>query len=596
MSYLALARKWRPKQFSEVIGQEHVVSALSNALNNQRVHHAFLFTGTRGVGKTTLARIFAKALNCESGVSAEPCGECTACQGVDQGNFIDLIEVDAASRTKVDDTRELLDNVQYTPTQGRFKIYLIDEVHMLSTHSFNALLKTLEEPPAHVKFLLATTNPQKLPTTILSRCIQFNLKSVDIRQLTEHLEKILKAEEIAYELPALTTLSRSANGSVRDSLSLLDQAIAFSNGNIASDQVKSMLGMIDDHLIYSLLDRIIHNDAKGAFETIASMSEKSTDYATALDDLMMLIHNISLYQVSPDALEWKAIDNENVNALAQLADAEMLQLFYQMSVMGKRDFDFAPDPRSGFEMIILRMLAFQPQSATPQSTTGKKAITRAPKPVSESPPQTNPHSSNTISPTIGSPQETPDSAINHMDNIQPIRSVSATSSAIDQSSPDTSSIVEEPTQLNYQNNLSTPVTIKIEDLGSVEGWQNFINSSGMVGITREILMNMAPTSVEGKMINVTLDSASRHLFSDQRKRKIENHCKDRLSLDIQLNVEIEDLSASSLESETPTQILARKQREKETAAQQAFSEDNNVQNLINTFDANIVPESIKPGL
>ncbi|NKB75776.1 MAG: DNA polymerase III subunit gamma/tau [Gammaproteobacteria bacterium] len=386
MSYQALARKWRPKTFDQVIGQNHVVSALSNALNNQRVHHAFLFTGTRGVGKTTLARIFAKALNCEQGVNATPCEACVACRGVDHGNFIDLIEVDAASRTKVDDTRELLDNVQYAPTQGRYKIYLIDEVHMLSTHSFNALLKTLEEPPAHVKFLLATTDPQKLPTTILSRCIQFNLKSMDMGRLTGQLEKILDAEDIAFDASGVLILARSANGSVRDALSLLDQAIAFGNGEVRVEQVRQMLGMIDERYTRDLLQFLSQGDAKKLLHVVTEMAERSVDFSTGIDELLTMIHNVSLFQVSPEALEWKGLDSAVLAELADRVDAEILQLFYQIGLMGKRDLPLAPDPRTGFEMALLRMLAFKPARPGMDGSQGSNQRTST---SSVSPPQTS---------------------------------------------------------------------------------------------------------------------------------------------------------------------------------------------------------------
>jgi len=484
MSYLALARKWRPKNFSEVIGQEHVVSALTNALSHQRVHHAFLFTGTRGVGKTTLARIFAKALNCESGMSAEPCGQCNTCISVDQGNFIDLIEVDAASRTKVDDTRELLDNVQYTPTQGRFKIYLIDEVHMLSMHSFNALLKTLEEPPQHVKFLLATTNPQKLPTTILSRCIQFNLKSVDIGLLSRHLENILKSENIGYEDQALLILARSANGSVRDSLSLLDQAIAFSNGNVGVEKVRSMLGMIDDHIIENLFSNIIENDIDKAFQLIEQMSVKSADYSSALDELLSLIQNISLYQFSPASLTWKGIDAQAIPELAQKADAELLQLNYQIALNGKKDFEYAPDPRSAFEMVVMRMLAFQPSSmGQTRSNVKSKPITKE----------------------NGSMME-PDAKVN----------------SVDYSADENISNIQE---LQDKSDISGGMAINhdfsdLDSLCSTENWYQFIKASSISGICREILMNMSPKSVEGKHLIVILESASRHLYNDGRKKKL----------------------------------------------------------------------------
>ena len=573
MSYLALARKWRPGIFSEVIGQEHVVSALSNALNNQRVHHAFLFTGTRGVGKTTLARIFAKALNCETGVSADPCGQCVACQGVDRGNFVDLIEVDAASRTRVEDTRELLENVQYAPTQGRFKIYLIDEVHMLSTHSFNALLKTLEEPPEHVKFLLATTTPQKLPTTILSRCIQFNLKSVDMTRLSAQLEKILDAENINYEQSALMVLARSANGSVRDALSLLDQAIAFSNGDVNSDQVRAMLGMIDDQYNNLLLNQIIENQSVAVLDTISQMAMQSVDYAAALDELLTLIHNVSLYQVSPQSVEWKGVDTATLADLAQNVDAETLQLLYQIAVIGKRDFAFAPDPRSGFEMIVIRMLAFQPADSGNSHSQSGDASGVEPK-VAVKPAQSSVMPGNSNSEQQQSDET--ESAIAGA-NVQQI-------------SPN----IRVESGVKFESSKGVAVSSNLQEVLIGEGWQKFINDSGLNGISREILMNMAPMSVVENTINLVLHSASRHLFNQGRLNKIEQHCNNELSLDVRFNVEIEDLSEIDAKTETPTQQIARQQKEKETAARQAFADDANVRELVELFDANIVDESVKP--
>ena len=328
------------------------------------------------MGKTTLARIFAKALNCESGISASPCDNCAACEAVDNGNFMDLIEVDAASRTKVDDTRELLENVQYTPSQGRFKIYLIDEVHMLSMHSFNALLKTLEEPPEHVKFLLATTNPQKLPTTILSRCIQFNLKSVESGMLASHLEKILTAEDVPFEAGALEIISRSARGSVRDSLSLLDQAIAFSNSNVEVDAVRTMLGMIDDSLVHELMSAIADTNCEEALRVIGGMAEKSVDFAGCLDEILTQLHNLIIYQFSPPAIAWKGVNEQRVSELSARIDAESLQLLYQIAVAGKRDFEFAPDPRSALEVTVVRMIAFTPDKGEGGSAPSPGRIER----------------------------------------------------------------------------------------------------------------------------------------------------------------------------------------------------------------------------
>lgn len=361
MSYQVLARKWRPRNFREMVGQEHVLKALINALDNNRLHHAYLFTGTRGVGKTTIARILAKCLNCERGISAVPCGECPACQDIAGGRFVDLIEVDAASRTRVEDTRELLDNVQYAPTRGRFKIYLIDEVHMLSGHSFNALLKTLEEPPEHVKFLLATTDPQKLPVTILSRCLQFNLKNMNPERIVQHLKTVLEAEQIPHEEAALWLLARSADGSMRDALSLTDQAIGFGSGSVTDADVNAMLGTIDHRLIADLVRHLIAGSGAGVLSAIADFASQSPDYDTALADLIMLLHRIAIAQAVPQALDNTLGDREQILAFAKALPAEDVQLFYQTALLGRRDLHLAPDPRSGFEMILLRMLAFRPQ-------------------------------------------------------------------------------------------------------------------------------------------------------------------------------------------------------------------------------------------
>ena len=360
MSYLVLARKWRPRTFGELAGQQHVLRALVNALNSGRIHHAFLFTGTRGVGKTTIARILAKSLNCEKGVSADPCGECGACQEIDSGRFVDLMEVDAASRTKVDDTRELLDNVQYTPARGRYKVYLIDEVHMLSTHSFNALLKTLEEPPPHVKFLLATTDPQKLPITVLSRCLQFNLKRLTPGLIVKRLTEIVTAENLPHEPEALKLLAKAAQGSMRDALSLLDQVIAFSGGSLSAQDTRSMLGTIEQGHVVALLDALAAQDAKHVLACVAQLDERAPDYQSVLAELAALLQRIALVQAVPDM---QLDDDEDAEALARLAGAftpEDVQINYQIALIGRRDLDLAPDARGGFEMVLLRMLAFQP--------------------------------------------------------------------------------------------------------------------------------------------------------------------------------------------------------------------------------------------
>jgi DNA polymerase-3 subunit gamma/tau len=361
MSYTALARTWRPKRFSEMVGQEHVLKALSTALDTDRVHHAFLFTGTRGVGKTTIARILAKCLNCERGVGSDPCGICATCREIDEGRFIDLIEVDAASRTKVDDTRELLDNVQYSPTRGRYKVYLIDEVHMLSAHSFNALLKTLEEPPPHVKFLLATTDPQKLPVTVLSRCLQFNLKRLPVALIAERLRFILEAEHIGFEPGGVRLVAQAADGSLRDALSLLDQLIAFGGGRAGEAEARSMLGTIERDHVERLATLLAAGNAPAVLEVVSTLDERAPDYAQVLDELATLLQRVAIKQAVPG---YEGDEIHSAELLARLAAAIApgdVQLFYQTAILGRRDLALAPDPRTGFEMTLIRMLAFRPE-------------------------------------------------------------------------------------------------------------------------------------------------------------------------------------------------------------------------------------------
>lgn len=369
MSYQVLARKWRPRLFREMVGQTHVLQALINALDHDRLHHAYLFTGTRGVGKTTIARILAKCLNCETGVSSEPCGVCSACKEIDEGRFVDLIEVDAASRTKVEDTRELLDNVQYAPSRGRYKVYLIDEVHMLSSHSFNALLKTLEEPPEHVKFLLATTDPQKLPVTVLSRCLQFSLKNMLPEKIVDHLKHVLGEEMIRFDEESLWLLGRAADGSMRDALSLTDQAIAFGNGALQIADVRSMLGTIDHGQVFGLLDALADHDAPGALAAVAQLAEQGADFAGVLAEVISTLQRVAIAQVLPAAADNSQGDQERILHLAGRLSGEDVQLFYQLGLHGRRDLPLAPDPRGGFEMALLRMLAFRPGSLEQDAAT-----------------------------------------------------------------------------------------------------------------------------------------------------------------------------------------------------------------------------------
>lgn len=361
MSYQVLARKWRPKSFNELMGQEHVVTVLTNALNQQRLHHAYLFTGTRGVGKTTIARIFAKSLNCDVGVTAQPCGKCDTCLDIDQGRFVDLLEIDAASRTKVDDTREILDNVQYAPTRGRYKVYLIDEVHMLSRSSFNALLKTLEEPPEHVKFILATTDPQKLPVTVLSRCLQFHLKALAIPQIEQQLKTILAAEQVTAEPLAISLLAKAARGSMRDSLSLTDQAIAQGEGNILASNVQQMLGGVDHHWVYKILITLIKQDAQALMDLSLDIAAYAPNYGRLMAELIQLLHLVAMAQVVERHFDLSPEHNQLLEKFSQAMSPEDVQLYYQIVLSGRKDLPYAADEQAAFDMVLLRLLAFKPQ-------------------------------------------------------------------------------------------------------------------------------------------------------------------------------------------------------------------------------------------
>ncbi|MFA0470641.1 DNA polymerase III subunit gamma/tau [Vibrio sp. 10N.222.51.E8] len=387
MSYLALARKWRPTKFKEVVGQAHVLTALENALSQNRLHHAYLFSGTRGVGKTTIGRLFAKGLNCETGITSTPCGECATCKEIDEGRFVDLLEIDAASRTKVEDTRELLDNVQYKPARGRFKVYLIDEVHMLSRHSFNALLKTLEEPPEYVKFLLATTDPQKLPVTILSRCLQFHLKPISVDNIHEQLDHILEQEDVTSESRALGMIAHAADGSMRDALSLTDQAIALGNGNVVTDTVAHMLGTLDTDQAIHLLEAISSKQPQQAMACIQSLAENGVEWDGLLNQLAAQLHRLAMFQALPSTLDKAQPDAEKLELLSKALSPQDIQLYYQIVLKGREDLPLSPTARVGIEMVVLRMLAFRPAEQTVATAISTESTSPAPAPAAQNPVQ-----------------------------------------------------------------------------------------------------------------------------------------------------------------------------------------------------------------
>ncbi len=530
MSYQVLARKWRPHTFGELVGQEHVVRALSNALDHDRLHHAYLFCGTRGVGKTTLARIFAKSLNCEQGVSSTPCGECSACREIDEGRFVDLLEVDAASRTKVDQTRELLDNVPYAPVRGRYKVYLIDEVHMFSDSSFNALLKTLEEPPPHVKFLLATTDPQKMPVTVLSRCLQFNLKRLRPEQISDQLQKILDQEGVEYECAALSHISQSADGSMRDALSLMDQAIAFGAGQVSEADVRSMLGTLSRDQIHNLLEALADRDAEQVMAQAASLAEQAPDFAAALQELLALLHRIALLQMVPAALDDNAGDRAQLESLAARLTPEDVQLYYQIGLLGQRDLPLAPDPGSGFEMVLLRMLAFRPDNGSPQGS---------PAPATQRQPSAG----------------------------------------------------AKPTPKPAAPAQNSPPAPPVTSAGRPEfsNWHQVIGQLKLGGIAQQLANNCTYQSWGDGTLRLLLDPAHQGMSTTRSRQNLqqalENHCGSQLKLEIRVE---------QPQDETPAQRQERAQADRQRQAEQSMADDPVVRSMQETFSGKLVPGSVQP--
>lgn len=569
MSYQVLARKWRPTNFTQVAGQSHVLKSLVNALDNERLHHAYLFTGTRGVGKTTLARILAKCLNCETGITSEPCEQCAACTEINEGRFIDLIEVDAASRTKVEDTRELLDNVQYTPSRGRFKVYLIDEVHMLSNHSFNALLKTLEEPPPHVKFLFATTDPQKLPVTILSRCLQFNLKNLSPKMIVDYLQTVLNEEEIEYDEQALWQIAAGAAGSMRDALTLVDQAISYCQGSVSQTGVVEMLGVPESEQIFQLLKAMAEGNVHTLLELVNKLSDRVPDYAHTLESLLSSLHRLALAQIAPDTLDNSFGDKEQLLSLAQKFSAEDIQLFYQIGVKGKADLRSGVDVRSAFEMLLLRMMVFSPEltdeDLKPTLTTEKESGSG--EPVKKK--------TETDEPVSASEEPA------YNDEIK-VQAEGVLESAISSEEVDAGN--DRPEEF-VENGTGR---IEFRDL-SQASWLKIFPQLEISGIAANVLANVVYESSDANEIRFVLDQSQSAVYSEELLPKIAQALGQYFEAPVDVKIKV-----GSANSETPAQLAARLKHEFHEDLIQQFEKDDNVKQLIERFAANVEKESITP--
>ncbi len=563
MSYTVLARKWRPRRFAEMVGQQHVVKALVNSLGAERLHHAYLFAGTRGVGKTTLARILAKAVNCASGIVSEPCGTCQACVAIDEGRFVDLIEVDAASRTRVDDTRELLENTQYTPAQGRFKVYLIDEVHMLSNHSFNALLKTLEEPPPHIKFLLATTDPQKLPVTVLSRCLQFNLKRLTVGEIHLQLEKICKEEGFAAQSEGLKSLARSADGSMRDGLSLLDQAIAFSGGEVSAEAVSTMLGSIDRHHVVRLLKALAAQDGSAMLEQVADLDEQAPDYGAVLDELMSALQHIAVLQLVGSGTEEEA---EDLAELATAMSPEDVQLYYQIALQGRRDLSVCRDYRSAFEMTLLRMLAFRPNSEAGQH--GESSSAAPGRAARTTRPASSTTGRNTRMPATSSPAN----------SNSPESSTGGTAA-----SETTNPRATEPSANGGTAREPTMV------LASPDDWNRALGAAGITGAPRQLAEHCAVRRYTADRLELVLAPGNAHLNTDRVRNRLQEELRGRLSRTVAVKIAVGEPPGA-----TPAQIRAAGESERKRHARASLESDPAVKQVQAVFDAVLEVDTINP--
>ncbi|MCC8362059.1 DNA polymerase III subunit gamma/tau [Lysobacter sp. A6] len=595
MSYLVLARKWRPRRFAELVGQEHVVRALTNALDSGRVHHAFLFTGTRGVGKTTIARIFAKSLNCERGTSAEPCGECNACRDIDAGRFVDLLEIDAASNTGVDDVRELIDNAQYMPSRGRVKVYLIDEVHMLSKSAFNALLKTLEEPPGHVKFLLATTDPQKLPVTVLSRCLQFNLKRLDEAQITGQITRILAAEDIAAQPGAIRQLARAADGSLRDGLSLLDQAIAYTGGQLDDSAVATMLGTVDRTQVAGLLDALADGDGARVLDLVATLADYSPDWNGVLDAFADALHRVQVRQLVKDAsVEEDAVP---VDALAAKLRPELVQLWYQMALNGRRDLALAPSPRAGFEMTALRMLAFRPGgdagasggsgsgSGNREQGTGKTGPIRGPAAAREALASAPMRDA-----TPSTPARQATTARESMPATPSMHTTAPVTPSTSAPEPERSAEPASP-----RSPIPVPAVAAVAAVAASSAtldattWTDLVVQLPLGGPAKELAAHAGFVAYENGVLRLSLSSADDHLKSEGLVKRLATALAPHLGAAPQIRFEAEAASGETLHQRNTRERDAR-----QVAAEQAFLADPDVQRLMQRHGATVVPDSIRP--
>ncbi len=602
MTYQVLARKWRPRFFREMVGQEHVLQALINALDNKRLHQAYLFTGTRGVGKTTIARILAKCLNCETGVTSEPCGECSACVEISQGSFVDLIEIDAASHTGVDNMRTITDNAQYTPSKGRYKVYLIDEVHMLTQHSFNALLKTLEEPPEHTKFLLATTDPQKLPATVLSRCLQFHLKNMVPEHIVQHLQYVLSSESMPFEEGALWALARAAQGSMRDALSLTDQAIAFGQGEILLNDVATMLGTIDQQTVHQLADALISHDAAKILSVVAKASELSPDYVAILDALLLLLHRLSVAQLVPQVVDNSEGDQQQVLQQASRISAGELQLFYQMGLLGKRDIHLAPDMRTGLEMALLRMLAFRPHNV-PEPVPGvqlkvEDAPVKKPEAVAEqvkaaaaleplikdtevskqsltSSEQTKPGTAQPLAEQLNVPTKDPVASLQAAEEQLAVEAETVQQQALQQSELDA------PTPEKTKENIIRPLP------QDQQQWLDQFPEIPFSGLLRMVMSECVLLNGNEQRLVFALHPDKAQLYNARQSEQAAQTFSDYSGVNVDVRIEL-----STHELQTPQEYIQENRALKREKAINKLNDDVIVQYFIENFQAQILPETI----